>query len=306
MDFANYLYFDGQCEEAFKLYETILGGRIVMMLKYSDAPSDQPVSGSTENRIMHARILAGGRFLMGSDTPTGRYQKPQGFSVSLSVGTPEEAERIFAGLSEGGSVFSPLVETFFAHRFGMLHDRFGIPWLINCEKAMANSKGEPGKPFVISRTFDAPRDLVWKAFTDPDRMAQWWGPKGVEIIASKMDLRPGGTYHYGMRTPDGKEMWGRMLYRSIDAPERMVFVNSFSDASGGLTRHPLAPNWPLQLLSKFFFKAAGDKTTFTVEWTPMEPTPEEQAAFDGGHESMRNGWTGTLDQLEAYLKQTKA
>ena len=76
----------------------------------------------------------------------------------------------------------------------------------------------PVEPFVLSRTFDAPRDVVFKAFTDAERMRQWWGPKGVTVISSKMDLRPGGTYHYGMRTPDGKEMWGRFVYREIIRP----------------------------------------------------------------------------------------
>ncbi len=110
----------------------------------------------------------------------------------------------------------------------------------------------PGNPdmakrpdFVISRVFDAPRDLVWKAFTDPDRMKQWWGPKGFTVIASKMDLRPGGTYHYGLRGPNGAAMWGKFVFREIVARERMMFVSSFSDEAGGTTRHPLHQSWPL-------------------------------------------------------------
>ncbi|MEZ5818835.1 MAG: VOC family protein [Hyphomicrobiaceae bacterium] len=134
MDINTYLYFDGRCEEAFKVYEKVLKGRIVMMLKYADAPTGQPVSAGTENRIMHARILVGSRFLMGSDTPEGRFRKPQGFSVAVNVDTPGEAERVFAELSRGGSVSVPLTETFFADRFGMLEDRFGVAWIVNCEK----------------------------------------------------------------------------------------------------------------------------------------------------------------------------
>ena len=95
--------------------------------------------------------------------------------------------------------------------------------------------------FVISRVLDAPRELVWKCFTDPERMKQWWGPKGVKILVSKMDLRVGGTYHYGMQTPDGKAMWGKFVYREITPPERLVFINSFSDEAGSVTRHPMAP-----------------------------------------------------------------
>src|SRR3989442_15624771 len=94
--------------------------------------------------------------------------------------------------------------------------------------------------FTMSRVFDAPRDLVWKAFTEPERMKEWWGPKGFTVIASKMDLRPGGTYHYGMRAPNGSAMWGKFVFREIPAPERVVLINLFSDEARGVTRHPMA------------------------------------------------------------------
>ena len=100
--------------------------------------------------------------------------------------------------------------------------------------------------FVISRVFDAPRELVWKAFTEPERMKEWFGPKGSVIVASKMDFRVGGTYHGAMRDPAGNVMWAKFVYREIVAPERLVWVHSFSDEAGGLTRHPLSPTWPLE------------------------------------------------------------
>ena len=156
--------------------------------------------------------------------------------------------------------------------------------------------------FVITRIFDAPRDLVWKAFTDPQHMKQWWGPKGFTVIASKMDLRPGGTYHYGMKAPDGSAMWGKFVYREVVAPERMVFINSFSDEAGGITRHPMAPTWPLEMLSTFTFEEApGGKTKLTIRWSPHNATDEERKTFDAGHDSMRQGWGGTLEKLTAYL-----
>jgi uncharacterized protein YndB with AHSA1/START domain len=162
------------------------------------------------------------------------------------------------------------------------------------------------KDFVMSRVFDAPRDLLWKCFTDPERMKQWWGPKGVKIIAAKMDLRVGGTYLYGMETPDGKTMWGKFVYREITPPERLVFINSFSDEAAGLTRHPLSPTWPLQMLSIFTFEEQpGGKSKFTVRWAPYEATEEERATFDAGHASMQGGWGGTMDQLEGYLAKSK-
>lgn len=158
------------------------------------------------------------------------------------------------------------------------------------------------KDFVISRIFDAPRGLVWQCFTQADRMKAWWGPAGVKIAKSRMDFRVGGIYHYGMENAAGDIMWGRMLYREIASTERIVFINSFSDEAGGLTRHPLAPNWPLQMLSTFTFEEqSGGKTKFTVRWQPYEATAEEQAAFDAGHASMTGGWSGVFDKLEAYL-----
>jgi uncharacterized protein YndB with AHSA1/START domain len=162
------------------------------------------------------------------------------------------------------------------------------------------------KDFVISRVLAAPRDLVWKCFTDADRMKHWWGPKGVDVVSAKMDLRAGGSFHYAMKTADGTIMWGRFVYREIAAPDRQVFISSFSDEAGGVTRHPLAPTWPLELLSTFTFEdAPGGKTKFTVRWSPLNATADEQKAFDDGHASMTQGWSGTMDRLETYLATAK-
>jgi uncharacterized protein YndB with AHSA1/START domain len=122
-----------------------------------------------------------------------------------------------------------------------------------------------------------------------------------------MDLRPGGTYLYGMKAPDGSTMWGKFIYREIVPQQKLVFVNSFSDEEGGTTRHPLHKTWPLQLLSVFTFEdQPGDKTKFTVRWAPLNATEEERKTFDAGHDSMRGGWSGTMEQLAAYLAKAKA
>jgi uncharacterized protein YndB with AHSA1/START domain len=171
---------------------------------------------------------------------------------------------------------------------------------------MTAGQPETASPdFVITRVFDAPRDLVWKAFTDPERMKEWWGPKGFSVITSKMDLRPGGTYHYGMKAPDGAAIWGKFIFREIVAPERMVFINSFSDEAGGQTRHPMAPTWPLELLSTFTFEDVGGKTKVTIRWAPHNASEEERKTFDAGHDSMRQGWGGTMEQLQTYLAKVQ-
>jgi uncharacterized protein YndB with AHSA1/START domain len=161
------------------------------------------------------------------------------------------------------------------------------------------------KPFVIARTFNASREMVFDAFTKPEEMKKWWGPKGFTVISSKMDLRPGGFYHYGMLGPDGTPMWGKFVYREIVRPERIVFVNSFSDEAGGVTRHPMALDWPLRMITTFTFEdLGGGKTKLTTTSMAFEATEAEEAVFAANHDSMTQGWTGTLDQLDAYLPNT--
>ncbi len=133
-------------------------------------------------------------------------------------------------------------------------------------------------------------------------MKHWWGPKGFKVIASEMDLRPGGMYHYGLQAPDGSAMWGRFIYQEIAAPELIVLISSFSDANGGITRHPMSPSWPLEMLSRFSFEETADgKTRLTISWTPINESDEELATFEKARPSMTQGWSGTFEQLEAYL-----
>lgn len=159
-------------------------------------------------------------------------------------------------------------------------------------------------PFVITRVVDAPRDFVWKLWTEPAHLKQWWGPKGFKVHTCKVDLRAGGVFLYGMRAPDGSDVWGKFTYREIVAPERLVFIVSFSDKKGGITRHPASPDWPLQILSTVTFTDRGSKTEISVQWSPFEATETERKVFDDGRDSMRQGWTGTFEQLAEYLTRT--
>jgi len=130
-----YLSFNGQCEAAFKFYEQCLGGKIEFLLTYGESPMADKTPPESQKAILHASLSVGSQILMGCDTPPDRYEQPKGLWVSLGVKDPAEAERIYAALSENGQVFMPIQETFWAQRFGMAIDRFGIPWMINCEKA---------------------------------------------------------------------------------------------------------------------------------------------------------------------------
>jgi PhnB protein len=127
-----YLFYNGNCEAAFKVYEKVLGGKVEMMLRNEEAPESMASPPERKKKIMHARISIDGEVLMASDAPPDHFHKPQGFSVSLTVGDPSEAERKFKALSEGGSVNMPFGKTFFSRGFGMCIDQFGIPWMVNC------------------------------------------------------------------------------------------------------------------------------------------------------------------------------
>lgn len=135
MQLNPYLFFNGQCEAAFKFYEQRLGGKIVAMMTYGEMPAEEQGSAQKSRAIVHARLMVGDTALMGSDCPPEHYKTLQGVSMSLQVADPAEAERVFAALQEGGTVTMPMEETFWAVRFGMLDDQFGISWMVNCGKA---------------------------------------------------------------------------------------------------------------------------------------------------------------------------
>jgi uncharacterized protein YndB with AHSA1/START domain len=164
---------------------------------------------------------------------------------------------------------------------------------------------ELSKTFSISRVFDAPRDLVWKAVTESERLAHWWGPKGFTMVKCTVDLRPGGLFHYCMRSPDGHEMWGKWVYREIDPPDRLVAVTSFSDAEGNILRHPMSASWPREVLNTMTLTERDGKTTMTIAGGPINATEEERKTFGSSHSSMEQGFKGTLDQLEAYLEASR-
>jgi PhnB protein len=133
MQLNPYLFFNGQCEEAFKFYADCLGGQIEAMMSHAGTPAEEHVPAEWRDKIVHARLTVGDQVLMASDAPPEHYQKPQGFSVSIGIKDPAEAERIFNALAENGTVQMPLQQTFWARSFGMCVDRFGIAWMVNCE-----------------------------------------------------------------------------------------------------------------------------------------------------------------------------
>ena len=172
------------------------------------------------------------------------------------------------------------------------------------EKMSYPVEPEPDTDFVITRVLEAPRDRVFHAFTRPALMKQWWRPRGFSVAGAKMDLRAGGSYHYALHAADGFVMWGKYFYREIVEPQLLVYVNTFSNASGGITRHPMNANWPLEMLTTLTFAEHVDGTLLMLRWSLMPgATEDERIAFDQAHDTMELGWSTTFDQLAEFLKK---
>ncbi|WP_428531825.1 SRPBCC family protein [Rhodopila sp.] len=156
--------------------------------------------------------------------------------------------------------------------------------------------------FVISRVFRAPRPRVWDAWTKPDQLSRWFGPKGVTTTVQAHELRPGGVLHARMDTPDGGRMWARFFYREISAPSRLVWIHCFSDEHAGVVRAPFFDgNWPLELLTTVTFADEGPATRVTLTWAPLNATEIERRTFAANMGSMNQGWTGSFEVLDGLL-----
>jgi uncharacterized protein YndB with AHSA1/START domain len=155
--------------------------------------------------------------------------------------------------------------------------------------------------FVTTRVFDAPRELVFDVWTRLEHLDRWFAPKGFDILGGTLELKVGGTYHYGLRAPDGMELWGKWTFLEIKRPERLQVIVSFSDKDGGVTTHPGNPDWPRQTLSTTTFEQQGERTLLTLRWAPYQATEVERRTFVEGKASMEQGWGGTMELLENYL-----
>lgn len=157
--------------------------------------------------------------------------------------------------------------------------------------------------FVITRVFKAPRQRVWDAWTKPKMYARWSGPKGVVTTVLQFDMRPGGIVHSRMEGPDGSGMYGKAVYREVVPPSRLVWVNSFSDEHANVIAPPFDQPWPREMLTTVAFEDEGADTRITLTWVPLGATPEEIRTFADNMMSMQGGWTGSFDQLDAFLAE---
>lgn len=162
--------------------------------------------------------------------------------------------------------------------------------------------GNPSDPdeLIITRIFNAPRELVFEAWTQAEHLAKWWGPKEMSITSLSLDLKPGGMLLYCM-SGNGMEMWGKFIYHEIVAPERMVFVNSFADKDGNTVRAPFSGKWPLEIRNVLTLSEHRGKTLLTLRGGPVNASAEEMQLFREMNKSMQQGFSGTFEQLDAFL-----
>ena len=159
-------------------------------------------------------------------------------------------------------------------------------------------------PFTTSRVLNAPRNLVYEVHTQPRHLEKWMGPEGFRGIHTAIDLKPGGSHHYGLEGPGGMQMWGRQAFREVVANEKLVYLQSFSDKEGGLARHPMATTWPLEMLGTTTFEDAGPgKTKVTISWLPHNSDAAGVSTFDGARAGMEQGFAGMWAKLESYLAE---
>ena len=160
--------------------------------------------------------------------------------------------------------------------------------------------------FVITRIAKAPRARVWRAFSEADQIAAWWGPKGADLRVLAFDFRPGGMFHYAMEFQPGHPIYGRFVYGLIREPDRLEYISGFSDENGGLIRAPfpqIKDSFPLEIHNVVTFEPQDGATMVTLRSTPVNATPAEFATFVGMFDSMRGGFAGTFDKLDALLVQ---
>jgi uncharacterized protein YndB with AHSA1/START domain len=168
------------------------------------------------------------------------------------------------------------------------------------QQTLAKLDAHVSGKFHLSRLVSAPRERVWRAWTDAKELPLWMGPQGSKTVHSDLDFRVGGSYHYALEFA-GVTMWGLTHYKEIVAPERIVYVQQFSDKDRGLAAHPLAPTWPKRMLATILFQDFGPKTLVSLYWEALEPTAAERETFTQGMAGMNQGWAGTFDRLDALL-----
>ncbi|MBS4168728.1 SRPBCC domain-containing protein [Parachlamydia sp. AcF125] len=160
------------------------------------------------------------------------------------------------------------------------------------------------KDFVIERTFNASRELLFKVWTEQKHIEKWFAPKGLTVQYLKFELKPNGVAHYYMSSPDGHKMYGKVVYKEISPTTKITYLQHFSDEKGGITSHPMSSTWPKSILTTVLFNEESEnKTKITLTWTPVDASKEEMEVFVKAIAGMTQGWNGTFESLDGYLNE---
>jgi uncharacterized protein YndB with AHSA1/START domain len=271
------------------------GGRFHVVMRASDeiakmiGRADHPMTGEFTEVVPMDRLAFVSTAVDDSGTPllesltTIRFAERNGKTEMVLRASAKGLVEIAARMLEG-------MEAGWTQSIDKLEEHLGTP--------AANAP-----EFTVQRTFKATREAVWKAHSELDRLSKWWGPQGFEWIGGTLDFRPGGVFHYGMRAPNGGEMWGKFVYRDIAAPERIVFVNSFSDRDGNTVRAPFAEDFPLEILNVLTLTELHGTTTLSLRGSPLNATEAEKKRYESMKPSMSGGFNATYNHLEQYLAQ---
>ena len=168
-----------------------------------------------------------------------------------------------------------------------------MPQLANAAKAATEC--------VLSRTFDASREDVWNAFTQSEHLKHWWGIPGASLEIASLDLKPGGLFLYCMKLADGRAMWARSIFREVDAPERLVWLNGFTDEHGVVTANPWMPDMPQETLNTMTLVEQDGKTLLTLTVAPFNASDEEARVFARAIPGMKMGLGAVYEGLAKYL-----
>ncbi len=283
-----YLFFNGRCDEALAFYQQATGAELLQRLRFRDNPeqSAHPLPAGWTDKVMHAALQIGKTRLFASDGMGGEPATFKGFSVVLNLPDEDGARRAFEALAAGGTVSMPMTRTFWSPAFGMLTDRFGVGWMVGVEVPVNATDGE--RDLVLERVLDAPREKLFRAWTEPALMVQWFTPPPFVTTHAEVDLRPGGSCLVVMRSPEGQEFPNRGVYLEVVPNERLVTTDAYVSA------WEPAPK-PFMTLTLTFEDAGPGRTKYTARarhWSAEDRAAHEQMGF---HE----GWGQATRQLEA-------
>jgi uncharacterized glyoxalase superfamily protein PhnB/uncharacterized protein YndB with AHSA1/START domain len=283
-----YLSFNGNCREAMTFYKDCIGGELKMQ-SVAESPAAKQMPPEKGRDILHSTLTRGNFVLMASDHMTEGMARP-GDTITLSIecDSEEEIQRLFSKLSAGGKVIDPLHTEFWGGTFGGLTDKYGIQWMFNYEHP--DFKAPMGRPEVIvTHHFDAPRSKVYKAYTDPVLVAQWWGPKIFTTTVDIMNVRPGGEWRIIHRDAAGNQHAFRGVYHEVRPNERLVKTFEYENMPG----HAL-----LEIIT--FEDHEGG--TRVVEKSVFQSVEERDGMVKTGMES---GVKDSHDRFAALMQKTK-